>query len=487
MLHGIDLGSQQFMHCDMGLGVFVADCGPNKLMIHQGANDGFRAIYIYCFAGPDFGKGITVLSNGELDAILLNSYIVQQFLTHAKLDGVNTHLFDNSFNPGGLKDEEIVNVGYKNLIFKAFSATLPEEILDRGELSELLSHSKLLNAQISYVSNQKFARAENLISVYAPKFNPKLFGAQGKIMDSWETARHNKKGFELLELSLATAANLRYCFISTQYHLGNHVNAIRLEAFNETEQTWQEILPRTALEGHSELWLDLELDKKLFFSKLRVFTYPDGGLTRLALFDDCLAEEFTRKFKVLNQAQCEVCSDAISQTIKPLSVDYLPSEDAIEKNWQRIKLDDFFDNASAALGGRVISATNQHYAPAKQVISPFRAIHMFDGLESARSRDDDHFEELVIQLAKPAKLESIELELTYFVNNAPDEIQIEGFTIDQRWCELAARQSIKAFAGNTVVFKINSIEKILRLKFVLFPDGGINRIRAYSIKKSDMP
>ena len=45
----------------MGLGVFVARAGENRVMLHQAANDGYRGVYMVCFDGPDRGKGIVVV------------------------------------------------------------------------------------------------------------------------------------------------------------------------------------------------------------------------------------------------------------------------------------------------------------------------------------------------------------------------------------------------------------------------------------------
>ena len=36
------LGSRGFIGADMGLGAFIAECGPNRLALHQAANEGFR-------------------------------------------------------------------------------------------------------------------------------------------------------------------------------------------------------------------------------------------------------------------------------------------------------------------------------------------------------------------------------------------------------------------------------------------------------------
>ena len=68
-----DLGSISFMGACMGLGVFVMDAGPNKVAVHQAANEGFRGVYIACFEGPDAGKLMVLLSNGDNNATLLNA------------------------------------------------------------------------------------------------------------------------------------------------------------------------------------------------------------------------------------------------------------------------------------------------------------------------------------------------------------------------------------------------------------------------------
>ena len=58
MLDGaVDLGAVDFMRASIGLGVFVARAGANRLMLHQAANDGFRGVYVVCFDGPDAADG----------------------------------------------------------------------------------------------------------------------------------------------------------------------------------------------------------------------------------------------------------------------------------------------------------------------------------------------------------------------------------------------------------------------------------------------
>ena len=63
-------------------------------------------------------------------------------------------------------------MGYKNLIFNAFKPTLPPEITDKGPQDPLAQYNLLTQAQVTKVSNQKFARATNMISTYRPIFDP---------------------------------------------------------------------------------------------------------------------------------------------------------------------------------------------------------------------------------------------------------------------------------------------------------------------------
>ena len=63
------------MRSRMGLGMFTFDvpssepARPNRWMLHQAANDGFRGVLLMCFDGPDADsgpRGLVVLANGDL-------------------------------------------------------------------------------------------------------------------------------------------------------------------------------------------------------------------------------------------------------------------------------------------------------------------------------------------------------------------------------------------------------------------------------------
>jgi allantoicase len=479
MLHGRDLGSQQFMGADMGLGVFICEAGPNKFALHQGANDGFRAIYLHCFHGPDTGKGIVVLCNSELKGILFNAEVVQLLFKYFQIEGINFDKFGNTFSAESIAQEEIVNVGYKNLILNAFEKTLPEAIIIHGAKDPLSKYNLATNAKVLEVTNERFARAENLLSAFEPTFDPSLFGSEGKIMDSWESVRHNLKGIDSLVIELAGPSVINYVSFSTKYHDGNHAPMVSLEGFNKG--VWIELLSKINLDGHSEkrIKLDKRAGAQEFFTKVRVSIHPDGGLARMGLYSDLAAKE-KATFLPPSEAKSILYVEKIPRPQKPLSINFALSESEIKKNISRITPGAEFNNASSGLGAKIISATNEHYSPARLVISPYGPINMFDGMESARSRSAGHYDEVVIALVKSAKIHRIEMDFTYFVNNNPRDVTVEGLS-QGKWISLVSRTPVKPFRGNKRNFEISNKEIIEQIKVRSYPDGGMNRIKVYSV------
>lgn len=257
MLHGFDKGAREFMGCMMGLGIFVADAGPNRLSIHQGSNDGFRALFLYCHAGPDAGRGFVVLCNGEESGMRFIAQAAQIILRHLAIRGVDCQRFQTELSGSsaraleGAAQVQRVNVGYRELIFAAFVEDLPEKIVDRGPRDPLAHFNLAVGARVESASNQRFARAENLLSPNLPTFDPALFGRQGKIMDSWETVRHNPASSDWMIFEMVSEAAIDCVAISTQFHLGNHAEAFEVEGWNSFGGRWQTIAHQMQLYGHS--------------------------------------------------------------------------------------------------------------------------------------------------------------------------------------------------------------------------------------------
>ena len=74
----------------MGRGIFIRDVAsgdpqnPDRWMLHQAANDGFRGLFLVCFDGPSAAangpSGLVILSNGDNDAMLFNMAMARAML-----------------------------------------------------------------------------------------------------------------------------------------------------------------------------------------------------------------------------------------------------------------------------------------------------------------------------------------------------------------------------------------------------------------------
>ncbi len=478
MLYGKDLGCRRFMGTMMGLGVFTIEAQDNKFALHQGANDGFRCLYLHCYQGPDQGKGFVILCNSELSGVLFIAEVAQLLLQELQVTGIDYTKFKTHFKSQDIPQEEVVNIGYKNLVFDAFRPARAEEIIRPGERDSLSDMNLAVGAKVLEVSNERFARAENLFSPNQPKFEPDLFGTQGKIMDSWESVRHNQASLDFLTFELKKLSPVSYVSFSTKYHLGNQPQFVKLDGLDPTTQEWEEIVPKIPLEGHALKRVKTK-DSEKNYHTLRVSMFPDGGLTRLGLYGEDLPTSLKSQFALPHEAKSEMFEEKIPAVLKPLTIKFSPSPLEIENNLKKAKSKNEFDNACSAFGGKIIRASNEHYGPAVQVISPFRPLNMFDGLESARSRQPGHSEEVIIGLAHKLPVHRIEIDFTFFVNNNPWELAIEGFS-DGQWIPLVSKTNVKGYAGKQRSFEIQVPHAFEQIKVVAFPDGGMNRIRVFS-------
>jgi len=129
----------------------------------------------------------------------------------------------------------------------------------------------------------------------------------------------------------------------------------------------------------------------------------------------------------------------------------------------------------------VIEASDQHYGPAAQVISPYPPLHMFDGLESARSRQPGHREHVTIALARPARVGRVRVDFTHFVNNNPRELLVEG-RANGAWITLVPRTPVKAFASNIAEWVTPEPAVCDQVRVTAYPDGGMNRIHVFEAR-----
>ena len=157
------------------------------------------------------------------------------------------------------------------------------------------------------------------------------------------------------------------------------------------------------------------------------------------------------------------------------------------------------DLAQPRLGTKVIYKTDDFFASANRIISPTIPIFKeglfdkhgkwMDGWESRRKRTPGH-DYIILKLGKPGKISKINVDTSHFNGNQPSMISIEGANsnlnnINQlKWQIILPKKKTKA---NSHHFFITNNKKIFtHIKFNIFPDGGVARLRLYgSIAKSN--
>jgi allantoicase len=157
------------------------------------------------------------------------------------------------------------------------------------------------------------------------------------------------------------------------------------------------------------------------------------------------------------------------------------------------------DLAQPRLGTKVIYKTDDFFASANRIISPTSPVFKegifdkhgkwMDGWESRRKRTSGH-DYIVLKLGKPGKISKINVNTSHFNGNQPEMISIDGAYSNSKkisqlkWQSLLSKKKTKANSNH--LFKINNKKIFTHIKFNIFPDGGVARLRLYgSIAKSN--
>jgi allantoicase len=157
------------------------------------------------------------------------------------------------------------------------------------------------------------------------------------------------------------------------------------------------------------------------------------------------------------------------------------------------------DLAQPRLGTKVIYKTDDFFASANRIISPANPIFKegvfdkhgkwMDGWESRRKRTPGH-DYIILKLGKPGKISKVDVDTSHFNGNQPGMVSIEGTNsnsdkINQfKWIPILSKKKTKANSHH--FFSINNKKIFTHIKFNIFPDGGVARLRLYgSIAKSN--
>src|SRR5271170_7926928 len=118
---------------------------------------------------------------------------------------------------------------------------------------------------------------------------------------------------------------------------------------------------------------------------------------------------------------------------------------------------DLVDLASERLGGIVLSATDEFFAPKENLLKPGAAVFVpdkyvdtgkwMDGWETRRHRAPDH-DWCVIRFGAPGIIRGIIADTAHFTGNFPEACSLEASADGKSWTEVLERSDLRGDSPN---------------------------------------
>ena len=150
------------------------------------------------------------------------------------------------------------------------------------------------------------------------------------------------------------------------------------------------------------------------------------------------------------------------------------------------------DLANPMLGTKIISCSDEFFAPAIRIINPAPPIFKenkfdnhgkwMDGWETRRRRREG-YDYLIIKLGKPGKIFNVDIDTTHFSGNQPTYASLEACYSNKRpnnklrWTAILNKKKLGPNKNHN--FKIKNKSIFTHIKLNIFPDGGVARLRVY--------
>jgi allantoicase len=206
------------------------------------------------------------------------------------------------------------------------------------------------------------------------------------------------------------------------------------------------LLPQVALAGDSRNSFSIQYDERI--THLRFKIYPDGGVARLRVYGEVVPD------------------------------------------WEQVKRDGGpVDLASVESGALVLSCSDMFFGHKHNLIMPGRATNMSDGWETKRRRGPGH-DWVIIKLGRPGSVNRIEVDTSYFKGNFPESCSLEGINapdfgnerltdLSIPWVSILSRTKLQAHTRHFFEEELSEAGTVSHLRFNIFPDGGVSRLRVF--------
>lgn len=311
--------------------------------------------------------------------------------------------------------------------------------------------SPRLGSAAVYATDDFFADKSRLLEDRPAVFIADKYDANGKWMDGWESRRRRGGGHDFCIVKLGVKGRIRGVDIDTSHFTGNFPPAASLDAALSdaplaATTPWKEIVPTTGLGASAHHFL--AVDDAGVHDCLRLNIYPDGGVARLRVYGEPVAQ------------------------------------------WDGKDRGALYELSNIVNGGRILAYNDAHYGSVWTLLLSGRGINMGDGWETRRRREPGN-DWIIVKLGAPGTVEKIEVDTAHYKGNYPDRCSVQAALVEGAaeqslaaqsmfWTELMGEQKLEmdrihAFEGAV----IQRIGPVSHVKLNIFPDGGVSRLRIF--------
>jgi allantoicase len=161
------------------------------------------------------------------------------------------------------------------------------------------------------------------------------------------------------------------------------------------------------------------------------------------------------------------------------------------------ELTDLVDLAAERLGGAVLAANDEFFAPKENLLKAGEAVWIegkytdvgkwMDGWETRRRREPG-YDWCIVRLGLPGVPRGIVVDTSHFRGNYPESCSLEACTVEGHpapeelmaaaWTEILPRSPLEGHSKNRFLLEVDP-GRVTHLRFNIFPDGGVARLRVH--------
>jgi allantoicase len=167
---------------------------------------------------------------------------------------------------------------------------------------------------------------------------------------------------------------------------------------------------------------------------------------------------------------------------------------------------EYIDLAAERLGGRVLAANDEFFAPKVNLLKAPAPVWIadkytdvgkwMDGWETRRRRTPG-YDWCLVKLGLPGIVHGVVVDTAHFKGNFPENCELEASAVDgdpgiaqledpaTPWVSLLPKSPLAGDARN--LFPLAPSSRVTHLRFKIYPDGGVARLRVHGEVVPDWP